>query len=73
MSIFHLIFVEYLLKLNIPEWLIFMLWQIICFVFISLLMILAVLFLVLFERKYLAFFTRRKVQIESDFMDVCKQ
>lgn len=60
MSIFHLIFVEYLLKLNIPEWLIFMLWQIICFVFISLLMILAVLFLVLFERKYLAFFTRRK-------------
>lgn len=60
MNIFNLIFVEYLLKLNIPHWLIFILWQIICFIFISILMILAVLFLVLFERKYLAFFTRRK-------------
>lgn len=60
MSLFHLIFIEYLLKLNMPHWLIFILWQIICFIFISILMILTVLFLVLFERKYLAFFTRRK-------------
>jgi len=60
MSLFQLIFNEYLLKINIPHWLIFVLWQIICFIFTAVLMILAVLFLVLFERKYLAFFTRRK-------------
>ena len=60
MGLFQLIFVEYLLKLNTPDWLIFILWHVICFIFTAVLMILAVLFLVLFERKYLAFFTRRK-------------
>ncbi len=60
MGLFELIFVEYLLKLNLPHWLIFMLRQVIYFVFASIIMVLAVLILVLFERKYLAFFTRRK-------------
>ncbi len=60
MGLFQLIFVEYLMNFNVPHWLIFILWQAICFIFAAVLMVLAVLFLVLFERKYLAFFTRRK-------------
>lgn len=60
MNILQISFIELLQNLNFPNWLIFLSWQIICFIFVAILMIIAVLFLVLFERKYLAFFTRRK-------------
>lgn len=60
MNILLISFIELLQNLNFPDWLIFLSWQVICFIFIAILMIIAVLFLVLFERKYLAFFTRRK-------------
>ncbi len=60
MGIFELIFTEYLLKFNVPLWLIFLLRQILYFIFAAAIMVIMVLFLVLFERKYLAFFTRRK-------------
>ncbi|MCD7740563.1 MAG: NADH-quinone oxidoreductase subunit NuoH [Candidatus Gastranaerophilales bacterium] len=60
MGLFELNFIEYLINFNVPHWLIFILRQIIYFSFAAILMFLAVLFLVLFERKYLAFFTRRK-------------
>lgn len=60
MNILQISFIELLQYYNLPNWLIFLSWQVICFIFIAILMILAVLFLVLFERKYLAFFTRRK-------------
>lgn len=60
MNILQISFIELLQNLNFPDWLIFLSWQVICFIFIAILMIMAVLFLVLFERKYLAFFTRRK-------------
>ncbi len=60
MTLFHLIFVEFLVKLHIPHWIIHILWLLINFVVIAIFMLLVVIVLVLFERKYLAFFTRRK-------------
>ena len=60
MNTFQNIFFEFLQSYNIPEVLIFLFWNFIGFCFIAILMLFAVIILVLFERKYLAFFTRRK-------------
>ncbi len=59
MSLFYLLYIECLSFWKMPEWLIFIMWYIFNFILIVILMLLTVLFLVLFERKYLAFYTRR--------------
>lgn len=60
MSLFYLIYIEFMMKYNIPHSVIYGLWALINFAIVAILMLLAVIILVLFERKYLAFFTRRK-------------
>lgn len=60
MSLFRLLFIQFMLKLHIPHLIIHILWIIINFAFTAALMLLAVIITVLFERKFLAFFTRRK-------------
>lgn len=60
MGLFYVIYLDFMRQINIPDWLIIILWHIINFCFAAVLLIFIVLFLVLFERKYLAFFTRRK-------------
>ena len=60
MNLFYLLFIEFMMKLQIPHFLIYILWIIINFIVIAVLMLLSVILLVLFERKFLAFFTRRK-------------
>ena len=45
---------------SIPDFITFILWNFLGFCFIAILMLISVIILVLFERKYLAFFTRRK-------------
>lgn len=60
MSIFYLIYIEFMIRINAPHWLIFALWHLISFIFIAILLVITVIILVLFERKYLAFYTRRK-------------
>lgn len=60
MSLFYLIYIEFMLEHNIAHSLIFIIWAIINFAIVAALMLFTVIILVLFERKYLAFFTRRK-------------
>lgn len=60
MSLFYLIYIEFMLQYNVPHSIIFCLWTLINFAIVAVLMLFSVIILVLFERKYLAFFTRRK-------------
>lgn len=60
MNLFYLLYIEFMMKLHIPYFIIYIIWAIINFAIIAVLMLLSVIILVLFERKFLAFFTRRK-------------
>lgn len=60
MGIFHLIFFEFMQKFNIPYVFIYVLWYFLNFIIITFVLLFTVIILVLFERKFLALFTRRK-------------